>query len=414
MIHPGKLDAIIHGLSARFGVEAHPLQPGLYTTERGERKEPGYRVVGSVGVLDIFGVLAHRGGVTADSSYILGYQQIAQRLEAALADPQIRSIVLNIDSPGGEVGGAFDLADQIYSARGTKPIHAIAGDVAASAAYLIGSAADELSVIQTGHIGSIGVVMRHADWSKALTNEGVDVTHIFAGAHKIDGNAYEPLPEAVRDRFQAEIEKVYSMFVGAVARHTGLTDNQVRGTEALVYMGADGVEQGLASRIETPDELISRLQAEHGGASSRHFMTTQEADMAKEEKSAEDVTQAASEEQAAALVAAKAKAHDAGCKAGAEAERTRIAAILDSEEAQGREAQAKHFAFSTAMAADDVKAALAAGAAAVPVSAKTPLETAMASEEQPQIGAEGEAGELSAAQQILSDHKAATGRANKE
>ena len=128
MIHPGKLHAIVAGLSDRFGVIAPPM-PQAYTTATGERAPGGYRVLeNGIAVLDIFGVLAHRGGITADSAYIQGYSQIAKGFENALGDPSVRAILLNIDSPGGEVSGAFQLADQIYSARGIKPIAAVASD----------------------------------------------------------------------------------------------------------------------------------------------------------------------------------------------------------------------------------------------------------------------------------------------
>jgi len=192
LIHPGKLDAIIAGLAPRLGLGAVPVDPQAYTTVSGEKRAARYRVVDGVGVIDVFGVLVHRSRMEADSTFLLGYQEIARRIDAALADPAVHTLVLNLDSPGGEVAGAFDLAEQIRAARGIKPVHAVAGDLAASAAYALASAADSLSLTRTAAVGSIGVVMRHVDMSRFLDKEGVTVTHIFAGAHKVDGNLSLP------------------------------------------------------------------------------------------------------------------------------------------------------------------------------------------------------------------------------
>lgn len=261
MIHPGKLHAIVAGLSDRFGVVPPPA-PQAYTTPTGIREKGGYRVLDNgVAVIDVFGILAHRTALQADSSYIQGYDGLARQLAGALADSTVGAILLNIDSPGGEVAGAFQLADQIRAARGTKPIAAVAGDMAASAAYLIASAADSVSVAPTGMAGSIGVVTSHVDMSRALDAAGLTVTYIYAGAHKVDGNPLQPLPAEVAADIQAEIDHYYGLFVDAVAAYRGLDPAAVRGTEARTYIGAHAIAAYLADRVETPDQAIARLAA---------------------------------------------------------------------------------------------------------------------------------------------------------
>ena len=261
LIHPAKLDAIVHGLGPRFGIDAAP-QPEAYLTPTPKREPGGYRVVDGVAVIDVFGVLAHRSGFDANSSYIQGYDGLARQFAAALADPQAKAILLNIDSPGGEVAGAFQLADQIRAARGVKPIHAIAGDLAASAAYLIASAADTLSVTRTGEVGSIGVVMRHVDFSGALAQEGIRVTYIHAGSHKIDGNPYQPLPASVQADLQAQVDHYYGLFVDAVAAsRKGMTRESIRATEARMFTAEQAVQMGLADGIISPDALLARMTA---------------------------------------------------------------------------------------------------------------------------------------------------------
>lgn len=262
MIHPGKLNAIVAGLADRLGVDAGSL-PDAYTTASGQSGKGGYRVVDGVAVIDVFGILAHRATLQADSSYVEGYETIAKRLDAALADRDVAAIVLNIDSPGGEVGGAFQLAGQILNARSIKPVHAVAGDLAASAGYLIASAAQSVSVAPSGQVGSIGVVTCHVDMSRALDKAGYTVTPVYAGAHKVDGSPYAPLPEDVAARMQADIDHYYAMFIDAVAAaRPNLTPRAIRATEAAMFIGAKAVAAGLADRVETPDQLLSRLAAE--------------------------------------------------------------------------------------------------------------------------------------------------------
>ena len=283
MIHPGKLHAIVAGLSDRFGVIAPPM-PQAYTTGTGERGPGGYRVLeNGVAVLDIFGVLAHRGGFNAESDYIQGYSQIANGFESALADPSVRAILLNIESPGGEVSGAFQLADQIYSARGIKPIAAVASDMAVSAAYLIASAADTVSVSPTGMVGSIGVVTSHVDMSRAVDAMGMQVTYIYAGKHKIDGNPLSPLPEEVAAQVQADVNYYYGLFTAAVGRYRpSLGSDGAAKTEAQMYIGQHALAARLADYLETPDQAITRLATQipkptssarrAQGASSMNFL----------------------------------------------------------------------------------------------------------------------------------------------
>lgn len=278
LLHPQKLDAIIAGLGQRLlGVDglhldaaeltARAVLPAeMFTTRRGERSDRGYRVVDGVAVISAMGGLVHRTKLAADSSLLIGYNDLAADLEDALAKADVHAIALVFDSPGGEVSGAFELAERIYAARGHKPMVAVADGMAASAAYLAASAADEVVVSATSYVGSIGVVMRHVDFSRALANDGITVSHIFAGEHKIDGNPYQPLPDAVRNALQADIEGLYQMFVQAVAKHRGLDEQAVRDTRAGVYRGVAAVAARLADRIGTVDAVVAELAARRNHA----------------------------------------------------------------------------------------------------------------------------------------------------
>jgi len=399
LIHPQKLDAIIAGLGPRLlglgedqRLLAADTAPEMFSTRKGERnKERGYRVVDGVAVVGINGALVHKSRMEADSSFLLGYNDIAADVEHAMDNSDVHAVLQVYDSPGGEVQGAFEYAARMLDLRGKKPMQAIADGMAASAAYLGGSAADQLAITSTGYAGSIGVVMRHVDFSRALANDGISVTHIFAGAHKVDGHPFAPLPEAVRAEYQAEINDLYAMFAEAVAKHTGLSIEAIRQTEAATYRGQAAVAAGLAARVSTTDHLIAELAALR---SSRSYGLPARATAQRGEKSMSDPTKPAGDNlQPATFTQAdvdRAKAE--GTQAGAQAERVRVQAILTSAEAEGRTQMAQHLAFSTGMSADDAKGLLATAPVVIPLAAtSTPgaeFAAAMAGVQNPAVGAD--------------------------
>jgi ClpP class serine protease len=176
----------------------------------------------------------------------------------------VRGVILDVDSPGGEVGGLFDLVEQIQTIRGAsaKPLWAVANESALSAASAIASAADRLSVTRTGEVGSIGVVAVHIDESGADAKAGLAWTFVFAGDRKVDGNAHEPLSERARATIQADVDRLYTEFCALVAANRGLSPEAVRGTEAAIYRGTLAVRAGLADRLGTLDLAIAEMAAE--------------------------------------------------------------------------------------------------------------------------------------------------------
>lgn len=264
LIHPQKLDAMIAAVGQRLlgqpvATNAHAAAPEAFSTRPSAQPGQPYAVHDGVAVVNIFGALAHRTRINADCTAFTGYDAITANVEHAMQDPNAHAVLLAFDSPGGEVQGAFESAQRLAALRGRKPMLAIADGMAASAAYLLASSADEIVIAPTGYVGSIGVVTRHVDTSNALAQDGLKVTHIFAGAHKIDGNPYEPLPEAVRADWQAEIDGIYTEFVQAVAAYRGLSFDAVRGTEARLFRGHAAQAAGLANRVGTTDAVIAEL-----------------------------------------------------------------------------------------------------------------------------------------------------------
>ena len=220
-----------------------------------------YEVVDGVAIVPVEGTLVAKLGLDPWSG-MTGYDGIRAKVMAAADADDVRAIWLDIDSPGGEVSGLYDLVDEIYALREAKPIWAVLSDTAASAAYAIASAAHRIVVPRTGLVGSIGVITMHVDWSRALDSDGVTVTLIAAGRHKTDGNPFEPLPDAVRADIQADIDTVAALFHETVARNRGLGVDAVRGTEARIYLGPQGVDLGLADAVQSETQAWLDLHSQ--------------------------------------------------------------------------------------------------------------------------------------------------------
>ena len=236
--------------TAHLPARASILAGGLTERLRQHGDAP-YPVVDGIAVIEIAGVLIHRGGWIGQSSGQTSYEGIAAQIEAAASDPAVRGLALEIDSFGGEVAGVFDLADRIRVIRATKPVWAFVAEHAFSAGYALASQADRILLPRTGALGSIGVVVMHADLSGQLDQEGARVTLIHSGRHKVDGNPYQPLPEAVQDDIQREIDVLRFLFTETVAAgRTGrLSPEAALATEAATYRGADAVASGLADEV---------------------------------------------------------------------------------------------------------------------------------------------------------------------
>lgn len=226
------------------------------------RQQP--RSPGNVAVIPVFGIISQRAGMVSDLSTGAGTstESIGKQLRAAVDDSSISAIVLNVDSPGGSVHGVAEVADQIYAARAAKPVIASVNSLAASAAYWIASAAQEVVITPSGEAGSIGVYAAHQDQSAALESDGVRVTLISAGRYKVEGNPFEPLGDEARAAIQSSVDAHYSAFVGGVARYRGVRPDAVRNGygEGRVLGAQQAVDAGLADRIGTFDEVISGLR----------------------------------------------------------------------------------------------------------------------------------------------------------
>lgn len=218
---------------------------------------------GDVMVLPLYGVISNRAYMVQDVSGPRGASaEIFSRLfNAALNDDNIKAIVIDVNSPGGTVNGVEELSSEIFNARGKKPIIAQVNAYAASAAYWIASAADEIVVTPSGEVGSIGVWSMHQDVSEKVKMDGIKPTLISAGKFKVEGNPFEPLNDDARAAIQSDIDAFYDMFVSAVARNRGVSAQAVREGfgEGRMVRAQQAVKEGMADRIGTMSETLQRL-----------------------------------------------------------------------------------------------------------------------------------------------------------
>lgn len=348
--------------------EMNALAMGWDSSERTRQKS--YRVERGIAVLPVTGTLVHKLGYINPVSGMSGYNGIAKRLQQAISDPDVRGVLLDIDSPGGEVAGAFDTADLIARAREQKPVWALASDTACSAAYLLASACSRRLITQTGTVGSIGVLMAHRCVEKALEIAGVDVTLIYAGAHKVDGNPYSQLPGDVRDEFQLSINSTREQFAQKVSDYTGLKKSRVLATEAAVFIGADAIKSGLADQLVNYADAIA-VMADALKPKMERFMSGTET-------TAETTT---TEQTATTTTVAQVEFNTEQIRAdAASSELARVMAIINCPEAVGREAQAKALAGVPRMTVGQAQVVLAAAPKTAQARTETALDTLMSTE----------------------------------
>lgn len=216
---------------------------------------------GGVAVLPIEGVIAPKANLFTRISGGASAQMLQLQLESAMADSRVRSIVLLVDSPGGSVFGSPELAGAVRAFAGEKPIVALSDGVMASAAYWIGSAANQVFVTgPTVQVGSVGVVATHEYRPNAATVS----TDITAGRYKRIASSGAPLSDEGRAYLQEQVDHIYSVFVDTVAAHRGVKASTVleRMADGRVFIGQQAIDAGLVDGVSTLDALVARMAAD--------------------------------------------------------------------------------------------------------------------------------------------------------
>ncbi|MEM8257015.1 S49 family peptidase [Morganella morganii] len=266
-IHPQKAEVIVSSLTERLGItqiRSAMMEDDDEYFSRKARKDSGYDVLEGIAIIPVCGTLVQKLGTLRPYSGMTGYDGIRRVFLTAVNDPEVKGICLDIDSPGGEVAGCFDLVDLIYAERGKKPIHAILSENAFSAAYAIASAADKIYVPRTGGVGSVGVIVIHCDWSQHIKDDGLKVSIITYGNRKAESNPYVALSDEAKAAIQHDVDEMGRLFVSTVSRNRGLSETVIRNTQAACYLAAEGVQMGLADVVASPDVAFQELMKESG------------------------------------------------------------------------------------------------------------------------------------------------------
>ena len=257
LIHPPKLDVILSVVGPRMSLATVSNMPPM---DMAAFQRPARTATPEgIAVIPIHGSLVKRALGMDAASGLTSYSEIASMLDAALADPQVRGILLDIDSPGGEASGSFELSRRVREVAAVKPVWAVANDAAYSAAYALAASAQRLFVTETGGVGSIGVIALHVDQSVKDAKDGYRFTAITAGAHKNDYSPHEPLSDTARTELQGEVDRLYTLFTDHVAAMRGLDIGAVRATEAGLFFGNQAVTQGLADGVQTLDATLTEF-----------------------------------------------------------------------------------------------------------------------------------------------------------
>lgn len=233
---------------------------GYGSPSREDRKPFIYQ--DGIAIVPIHGALLNRFG--GSYSFATGYNYIRRVMNAAIDDSDVQMIVLDVDSPGGEAAGCFELAEEIREARDQKPIVAVVDSLSASAGYALASAASKMYATPSSKIGSIGVVRMHINMKGALDQMGVQVTFIEApkDGMKTAGNPFEALSDEAKKEFQASVDKAYDDFVSLIASNRGIDEDSVRETKARVFRADEALALRLIDEVKTPSEAVSSFVAE--------------------------------------------------------------------------------------------------------------------------------------------------------
>lgn len=257
LLEENKAKVIANYLEQRF------MGDGI-TLDLGERTTPDnsedFQIVEGVAIIPIIGTLVHRGGWMDAASGLLSYQVLRDQLISAAENPNVKSILLEIDSGGGEVQGNFELASLIRQINDEfKPVVAIANGSAFSGAFSLGVSAGEFFVTETGGVGSVGVIIQHVDVSKNNEMRGIKITNIVAGERKAELSPDFPLSKEGKDMLQKEVNRIGDMFVKLVADMRGISENSVRATEASLLFGMESVSIGFVDGIISFDSLLQSM-----------------------------------------------------------------------------------------------------------------------------------------------------------
>lgn len=278
MLRPEKAEMLCAALVDRLGIQkldridASSLAAAQLRQQASDwmEEEPAsparrqYQIESRVARVPIDGTLVHKLGGVSPWSGMVGYDCLAKVIADAQANKEVGAILLDIDSPGGEVAGCFAFAEKLrgMGARsGGKPIVAFANEMACSAAYAIAASCDAIMTTPTGQVGSIGVWTMLVDMTKGLSKNGIEVTMVRAGERKARGGPYEHADKATFDKLQNWVDETWGIFADHVSASRPISKQAVLALEGDWYTGNDALGLGLVDAVDTPEAIFEAVAA---------------------------------------------------------------------------------------------------------------------------------------------------------
>lgn len=216
-----------------------------------------------VAVLPVVGPIFRHANLMTDISGATSLSRLATDFAVAVASDQVSAIVLELNTPGGEITGLAEFAAAVRAATAVKPVVAFVDGLAASAGYWIAAAAGEIAVATSALLGSIGVVATYRDARQRDAKAGV-TTHEVVSSQSPHKRSDVATDEG-RARAQALVDRLAADFVAAVADYRGVSGQDVTGKfgAGALLVGADAVAAGMAERVSSLETEISRLATSH-------------------------------------------------------------------------------------------------------------------------------------------------------
>ena len=212
---------------------------------------------GAVAVVPVLGVITPRPSILEMYGLAVSTVTIGRRVRAALEDPEVKAVVLDVDSPGGVISGVPELAAEIRAARGAKPIVAQANHLMASAAYWIASAADEIVASPSALVGSIGVYAMHVDQSALLEQMGLKVTLIAEPAEKIEDSSFAPLSAEAEAVMRDRVATGLAMFRADVSQGRNIARTGIADSWARVFRADEAKGMTMIDKVRTLEGTLA-------------------------------------------------------------------------------------------------------------------------------------------------------------
>lgn len=214
---------------------------------------------------DTVAVVHLNSTIAGSGSGYITPEVVYTEIQDAEADPNVKAIVLRIDSGGGSAAASEEIS--AYIANCSKPVVVSIGDICASGAYMAASQSDYIYTMDGATVGSIGVIMTMYNIEELLDKLGISVESITSGEDKDAGAFYNSLTDDQRAALQEEVDLLNAHFIDMVAQGRGLDRDKVAQiATGRTWTGGQAMELGLVDEIGTYEDALDKA-AELGGIS---------------------------------------------------------------------------------------------------------------------------------------------------